>query len=157
MSFGETILRKYGWTQGKGLGKNEDGIAAPVRASLKFDQTGVGYDTANAELYGDKWWTRTYNDTSKGIDVKNKNGNVIFKSKKKKTKKIKVEEVKSTFELSDEQLFQACGGITCHKAARHGFNMDGKLARLRKQDEQLLASHEKKEKNSGTENKNYKK
>jgi len=57
---------------GKGLGKKEDGIAAPVRASLKFDQTGVGYDTANAESYGDKWWTRTYNDAANGIDVKNK-------------------------------------------------------------------------------------
>jgi hypothetical protein len=30
-------------------------------------------------------------------------------------KKIKIEEVKMSFELSDEQLFQACGGITCHK------------------------------------------
>jgi len=57
---------------GKGLGKKEDGIAAPIRASLKFDQAGVGYDTANAESYGDKWWTRTYNDAAKGIDVKNK-------------------------------------------------------------------------------------
>eukprot|EP00102_Acyrthosiphon_pisum_P020717 XP_016657927.1 PREDICTED: G patch domain-containing protein 4 [Acyrthosiphon pisum] len=158
MSFGETILRKYGWTQGKGLGKKEDGIAAPVRASLKFDQTGVGYDTANAESYGDKWWTRTYNDAANGIDVKNKDGNVTFKAKKKnkkkKAKKIKIEEVKSILELSDEQLFQACGGITCHKAARHGLNMDGKLARLRKQDAQLLAANKIKEETSGAENKN---
>lgn len=143
---------------GKGLGKKEDGIAAPVRASLKFDQTGVGYDTANAESYGDKWWTRTYNDAANGIDVKNKDGNVTFKSKKKKkkkiAKKIKIEEVKSILELSDEQLFQACGGITCHKAARHGLNMDGKLARLRKQDEQLLATNKIKEEISSMENKN---
>jgi len=63
------------------------------------------------------------------------------KKRNKKQKKIKIEEVKSSLELlSDEQLFQACGGITCHKAARHGLNMDGKLARLRKQDEQLLAA-----------------
>lgn len=57
---------------GKGLGKKEDGIAAPVRASLKFDQTGIGYDTANAESYGDKWWTNTYNDAANRLDVKNK-------------------------------------------------------------------------------------
>lgn len=57
---------------GKGLGKKEDGIAAPVRASLKFDHTGIGYDTANAESYGDKWWTRTYDDAANRIDVKNK-------------------------------------------------------------------------------------
>jgi hypothetical protein len=78
MSFGETILRKYGWTQGKGLGKKEDGIAAPVRASLKFNHSGIGYDTANAESYGDKWWTRTYDTAAKGLDVNNKNGNIIF-------------------------------------------------------------------------------
>lgn len=64
---------------GKGLGKKEDGIAAPVRASLKFDQTGVGYDTANAESYGDKWWTRAYNDAANGIDVKNKVINLKFR------------------------------------------------------------------------------
>lgn len=57
---------------GKGLGKKEDGIAAPVRASLKFDQTGIGFNTANANSYGDKWWTRTYNDAANGLDVKNK-------------------------------------------------------------------------------------
>lgn len=29
------------------------------------------------------------------------------------------------------------------RAARHGLNMDGKLARLRKQDEQILAGNKK--------------
>lgn len=63
---------------GKGLGKKEDGIAAPVRASLKFDQTGIGYDTANADSYNDKWWTRTYNDVANRIDVKNKVMSLLF-------------------------------------------------------------------------------
>lgn len=57
---------------GKGLGKKEDGIAAPIRANLKFDQSGIGYDTSNAESYGDKWWARTYNDAANSLDVKNK-------------------------------------------------------------------------------------
>ncbi|XP_050437379.1 G patch domain-containing protein 4 [Adelges cooleyi] len=141
MSFGENILRKYGWTQGKGLGKNEDGIKAPVKPSLKFDQAGVGYDKANAESYGDKWWSRMYNDSASALDVKNEDGNVTIKSKRKKNKKqkIKIADVKATLELTDEQLFQACGGVTCHKAARHGLNMEGKLARLRKQDEEMAA------------------
>jgi hypothetical protein len=42
--------------------------------------------------------------------------------------------------------------IVFFRAARHGLNMDGKLARLRKQDEQLLAANEKKEETRGTEN-----
>lgn len=62
---------------GKGLGKKEDGIAIPVRSSLKFDQTGIGYDTANAESYGDKWWTRTYDNAANGLNVKNKVMNIL--------------------------------------------------------------------------------
>lgn len=42
--------------------------------------------------------------------------------------------------------------LCCFRAARHGLNMDGKLARLRKQDEQLLATYKKKVETSGMEN-----
>jgi len=57
---------------GKGLGKKEDGITAPLRSSMKFDCTGVGYDTANAESYSDQWWTRAYDNAANGLHVKNK-------------------------------------------------------------------------------------
>ncbi|XP_034243452.1 G patch domain-containing protein 4 [Thrips palmi] len=40
--------------------------------------------------------------------------------------------------LSDEQLFQACGGRTAHKGARHGLTLSGKLQRVREQEEALL-------------------
>ncbi|KAM6430402.1 G patch domain-containing protein 4-like [Liasis olivaceus] len=42
--------------------------------------------------------------------------------------------------LTDEELFQACGGRTVHKGARHGLTMRAKLARLEEQEKAFLAS-----------------
>nr|CAB3250478.1 G patch domain-containing protein 4-like [Phallusia mammillata] len=36
--------------------------------------------------------------------------------------------------LTDEDLFNACGGRTAHKGARHGMKLSGKLARLAEQE-----------------------
>lgn len=40
--------------------------------------------------------------------------------------------------LTDEELLDACEGRTAHKGARHGLNLNGKLARLAEQDRILL-------------------
>lgn len=37
MSFGEKILKKYGYTSGEGLGKNSNGITEPIRANFKVN------------------------------------------------------------------------------------------------------------------------
>ncbi|KAF8793485.1 PIN2/TERF1-interacting telomerase inhibitor 1 like protein [Argiope bruennichi] len=42
--FGHKLLSKFGWSQGKGLGKNEDGIVENLKVRLKMGQTGVGWD-----------------------------------------------------------------------------------------------------------------
>jgi len=36
-----------GWEEGKGLGKNEDGITAALKPRLKQDACGLGYDKTN--------------------------------------------------------------------------------------------------------------
>ncbi|BES97140.1 G-patch domain [Nesidiocoris tenuis] len=42
--------------------------------------------------------------------------------------------------ISDEQLFEICGGRTGHKGSRHGLTLSGKLARLEQQEKILGTS-----------------
>eukprot|EP00094_Tigriopus_californicus_P013124 TCALIF_12691-PA protein Name:"Similar to gpatch4 G patch domain-containing protein 4 (Xenopus tropicalis)" AED:0.33 eAED:0.33 QI:53/0.66/0.5/0.75/1/1/4/0/264 len=41
--------------------------------------------------------------------------------------------------LTDEELFQACGGLTAHKGARHGHNMTAKHNRVAAMEAQYMA------------------
>lgn len=43
--FGERLLKQLGWSEGKGLGLNEDGMAEALRVKQKKDQTGVSICT----------------------------------------------------------------------------------------------------------------
>nr|XP_033328537.1 G patch domain-containing protein 4-like [Megalopta genalis]XP_033328708.1 G patch domain-containing protein 4-like [Megalopta genalis] len=51
--FGQKMLEKMGWTSGKGLGANEQGMTKHVRVSLKNDTSGIGFKNNNL----DKAWT----------------------------------------------------------------------------------------------------
>lgn len=39
--FGQKLLEKMGWTKGKGLGANEDGMTEHIRVSHKNDSKGL--------------------------------------------------------------------------------------------------------------------
>uniref|UniRef100_A0A1I8NT84 G patch domain-containing protein 4 n=1 Tax=Stomoxys calcitrans TaxID=35570 RepID=A0A1I8NT84_STOCA len=75
MDFARKILGKYGWKEGEGLGKNNDGIAKPLRATLKFDNSGFGADQAAAD-FNNHWWERVFNDAANNVEV-NKDGQSI--------------------------------------------------------------------------------
>jgi len=77
--FGRNQLVKYGWKEGKGLGKHENGIAKAIKPLLKFDTTGVGYDSGKEFSY--HWWDHIFNSAAKNITVeKSKNGVVVRSS-----------------------------------------------------------------------------
>ncbi|GIY77861.1 hypothetical protein CDAR_273721 [Caerostris darwini] len=42
-SFGHTMLAKMGWSRGKGLGKNENGITENLKVNIRNGNTGVGF------------------------------------------------------------------------------------------------------------------
>lgn len=48
--FGQKMLEKMGWSQGKGLGAKEDGIVEHVKQTFKNDAAGIGYVDK-----GDQW------------------------------------------------------------------------------------------------------
>uniref|UniRef100_A0A1B0DAS3 G patch domain-containing protein 4 n=1 Tax=Phlebotomus papatasi TaxID=29031 RepID=A0A1B0DAS3_PHLPP len=180
MDFAQSILQKYGWSEGQGLGKHNSGIAKPLKANLKFDTSGLGHD-GSAE-FKNHWWENAYNSAASNLDVKTdgdsvkmelKDGESIKISTSGYTKPNQNDDTKSsrygnfvkcatlTSEgqedrvedenadafpeytplprpLTDEELFNACGGRTAHKGARHGLTLSGKLSRLAQQDNLLL-------------------
>uniref|UniRef100_A0A8D8ZKC6 G patch domain-containing protein 4 n=1 Tax=Cacopsylla melanoneura TaxID=428564 RepID=A0A8D8ZKC6_9HEMI len=140
---------------GKGLGKKEDGIDKALKPKLKFDTAGLGHDPG--EQFTNKWWESAYNSAANNIDVNNKqskveikkNGDIEIIAKKtmlwqKESSEQSGDEGVETFSapitmpvivpLSDEELFAACGGLTAHKAARHGHKLSGKLKRVQEQE-----------------------
>merc|ERR1712159_114363 len=72
------MMKKMGWEEGKGLGKNNDGITEHVKVKKKDDKIGIGkkgYD------WGNEWWADSYNSALGSGKKKGKGG------KKKKKKK----------------------------------------------------------------------
>ena len=69
--FGAAYLAKFGYAKGKGLGKDEQGIAEALRVKKREDQRGVGTD-AQAYDWGAKWWEGVFNSAAKGIKAKKK-------------------------------------------------------------------------------------
>ncbi|XP_065886138.1 G patch domain-containing protein 4-like [Dysidea avara] len=67
-------LEKYGWKEGKGLGRDEDGITQAIKVPLKKDTTGVGFNLSDDITC--HWWTDYFNQTAKGISVKRSKGGV---------------------------------------------------------------------------------
>merc|ERR1712173_135436 len=66
-SFAERFLEKTGWREGKGLGKNEQGIVDPIKASLKFDSTGIGHDIAKE--FTNHWWDLAFKKASSSLQI----------------------------------------------------------------------------------------
>ncbi|XP_055307032.1 G patch domain-containing protein 4 [Sitodiplosis mosellana] len=160
MDFAKSLLMKYGWKEGQGIGKNENGIKTPIKANLKFDNTGLCYDKATE--FTDHWWERAFNSAAENLNVENtaetvqlslKDESVEISTSGFSMKRLKEEQINATREnnngkhkpnsnlgsnLTDDDILKACGGRTAHKGARHGLAMSGKLSRIDAQEQQML-------------------
>ncbi|CAG8494798.1 4675_t:CDS:2 [Ambispora gerdemannii] len=65
-NFAESQLKKYGWSAGKGLGKNEEGRTRAVQAKIKNDTNGLGQ---SSEDWGFAWWDQIYNDALNNLKI----------------------------------------------------------------------------------------
>ncbi|XP_076309806.1 G patch domain-containing protein 4-like isoform X2 [Tachypleus tridentatus] len=95
--FAREQLKRFGWVEGKGLGKNENGISTALKPKLKFDTYGVGHKPG--EQFSFKWWDQVFNNAAKsfdfinsekGVSVKRRNKSFEISTKKKVQKKEKV-------------------------------------------------------------------
>lgn len=82
------MLEKLGWSEGSGLGLNENGITEAIKPSGKFDQSGIGHKTYNDF----QWWDHAFNKAAQAFEIKvtDDQGAVVEKTKaigKIKTKK----------------------------------------------------------------------
>ncbi|XP_057379838.1 G patch domain-containing protein 4-like [Daphnia carinata] len=82
------MLEKLGWSEGSGLGLNENGITEAIKPSAKFDLSGIGHKTYNDF----QWWDHAFNKAAQAFDIKvtDDQGAIVEKTKtvgKIKTKK----------------------------------------------------------------------
>lgn len=61
-------MRKHGWKNGKGLGKNEDGMTDAIKVKIKADNAGIGLDPG--EQFSFHWWEHVFEKSAKNITVK---------------------------------------------------------------------------------------
>ncbi|XP_071493810.1 uncharacterized protein [Diadema antillarum] len=94
--FAQNQMQKYGWMQGKGLGRTESGITDAIKPKLKFDTAGMGHNAG--EQFSFHWWDHVFNSAAKNISVKNSEEGVKVSlkgskddliSNKRKTSKVK--------------------------------------------------------------------
>ncbi|XP_063835922.1 G patch domain-containing protein 4 [Ostrinia nubilalis] len=97
MNFARKQLEKYGWTDGKGLGKHENGISEALKPTLKRSVAGIGHDAASD--FTEHWWTKLYDKAAGNVEVEEKNG----KTKKIKTKEDEFEITNSTWKLKKKK------------------------------------------------------
>jgi hypothetical protein len=79
MDFGRRIMEKYGYKEGEGLGKSNNGITTAVKASFKFDQNGLS--AANEKSTNDHWWSRIYKEAASNLNVDcNESGDIAIET-----------------------------------------------------------------------------
>ncbi|KAM6217190.1 G patch domain-containing protein 4 [Rhynchocyon petersi] len=83
MKFAEEQLLKHGWTQGRGLGRKENGITQAIRVTMKQDTHGVGHDPAKE--FTNHWWNELFNKTAASLVVETGQDGVQIRRLSKET------------------------------------------------------------------------
>lgn len=60
--FGYKMLQKMGWSEGKGLGKNEDGATSHVRVKRRRTASGLGRNASNLAIHANAAITDSFNE-----------------------------------------------------------------------------------------------
>uniref|UniRef100_A0A7S2WGB8 PinX1-related protein 1 n=1 Tax=Eucampia antarctica TaxID=49252 RepID=A0A7S2WGB8_9STRA len=89
-AFGQRMLAKMGWEEGKGLGKNKQGTVNNIRAVRRSESLGIG---ASTDLHGEEGFNSTKNNFLGVLEkLKQEHGGKKGKKNKKSKKKSKATE-----------------------------------------------------------------
>jgi len=106
-AFGQRMLMKMGWSEGKGLGKNQQGTNTNLRAIRREEGLGIG---AKTDTFGDEGFSRTsqnFHGVLANLQSEHGNGSSgdkSKKSKKKRDKSKKLEKSESGLTLSQTKV-----------------------------------------------------
>ena len=139
-SFGRKMMEKVGWTEGSGLGANQDGITTHIRAK-KRGAEGLGSNNKNTNHEGDNaksclesgWYLKVFDDAKK--NKKNK------KSKKRKRDKNEKDDDDNKMPSipTDAELLKATGGARLGRRAQPRGGEVGKMKRIAAADAAYMA------------------
>lgn len=132
--FGARMLAKFGWKSGEGLGKNKDGMATHIRVQKRAEGLGLGASaTPPSEWAPPPPSRRTL--PSGGDD-----GESSESSDDEREAEVRARIAGSSGVipgLSDDQLFQLCGGARLGMRARS--TQGGKLKRMEEADRAIAS------------------
>ena len=151
MDFGRRMLAKFGWTEGKGLGRQENGMVDHIRVKQRADQLGLGAQEREVTA-----WAPPPDAIAAASKAAKKAASKEAKAKAK-AKAAGVSDSDSESEgeaevrrrlqgsgvlpgLSDDALFELCGGVRLHRGSRGGTGA-GKLSRTEEADRAFLAKY----------------
>lgn len=67
--YGLKLLKKMGWTEGNGLGREEKGMTSCIQVTKRDETIGLGVDKKVGFKWNDNWWENTFNDALKNIKL----------------------------------------------------------------------------------------
>lgn len=78
--FAQKELKKFGWKEGSGLGKNENGMKEAIKVKIKNDGHGVGHNRGDEFTF--HWWDHVFNKAASSIVVESTQEGVSVKAAK---------------------------------------------------------------------------
>ena len=166
MDFGRRMLAKFGWSEGKGLGKQENGMKDHIRVKQRADLLGLGANDKPATAWAPP--PEEVAAAQKALAKKRKREKKEAKAAKAAAKAAGAgaggsagagasdsdsdesdgeREVRRRLQgsgvigtVSDEALFELCGGARLHRGSRSGTG-EGKVSRTAAADAAFLAKY----------------
>jgi len=143
------FLKKLGWKEGEGLGKDRQGRATHVKVVKKSDNLGIGARDVNVEDFSAQWWSHSFSSASsklKSIGAgsasdsdsdsdSESSSNSDSDSDEEAIASVSLKRDMSTYTEEDRALFLACKGRRCGKRA--GASQVGKWKREQRADKEF--------------------